>query len=92
MADTVVRHDFDGKPMEPFGVAETQAASGGLYSTADDMVRFMRWHLDRGDPAGDLVRVVDHALYLQRDGLKMAVGFDQGDHMNAIGLAWLGPR
>jgi D-alanyl-D-alanine-carboxypeptidase/D-alanyl-D-alanine-endopeptidase len=102
MADTVVRpseaqkarlmvgHDFDGKPMEPFEVAETQAASGGLYSTADDMVRFMRWHLDRSDPAGDLVRVVDHALYLQRDGLKMAVGFDQGDHMDAIGLAWLG--
>jgi D-alanyl-D-alanine-carboxypeptidase/D-alanyl-D-alanine-endopeptidase len=102
MLDTVVRldeaqkkrlmvgHDFDGKPMEPFEVLETQAASGGLYSTADDMVRYLRWHLDRRDPAGDIVRVIDHALYLQRDGLAMAVGFDEGGRMDALGLAWLG--
>jgi len=102
MADTVLRlsdaqkarltvgHDFDGKPMEPIEVPEAQAASGGLYSTADDMVRFMRWHLDRHDPAGDAVRIIDHALYLQRDGLERAIGFDEGDPMSAIGLAWLG--
>jgi serine-type D-Ala-D-Ala carboxypeptidase/endopeptidase len=102
MADTVLRlgdpqkarlmvgYDFDGKPMEPFAPLEAQAASGGLYSTADDMVRFMRWHLDRHDPAGDPVRIIDHALYLQRDGLERAVGFDEGDPMSAIGLAWLG--
>jgi D-alanyl-D-alanine-carboxypeptidase/D-alanyl-D-alanine-endopeptidase len=83
--------------MVPFDPLETQAASGGLYATADDMIRFMRWHLDRGDPKGDAVRVIDHALYLQRDGLERAVGFDEGDPMSSIGLAWLalapeGPR
>jgi len=109
MADTVVRlneeqkkrmmvsYDFDGKPMEPFEVLESQAASGGLYSSADDMVRYMRWQLNRQDAPGDLIRVVDHALYRQRDGLAMAVGFDEGGRMDAIGLAWLammpeGPR
>jgi D-alanyl-D-alanine-carboxypeptidase/D-alanyl-D-alanine-endopeptidase len=102
MKDTVARlddgqkarlmtgHDFEGKPMEPFDTLEAQAASGGLYSTPNDMLRFMRWHLDRDDPAGDAVRVLDHALYLQRDGLERAVGFDEGDPMSAIGLAWLG--
>jgi serine-type D-Ala-D-Ala carboxypeptidase/endopeptidase len=83
-------HDFDGAPMAPLEALEAQAASGGLYSTADDMVRFMRWHLDRHDPSGDLVRVIDHALYLQRDGLDMAIGFDEGGKSDAIGLAWLG--
>jgi D-alanyl-D-alanine-carboxypeptidase/D-alanyl-D-alanine-endopeptidase len=102
MADTALRlgdgqktrlmvgHDFEGKPMEPFEPPEPQAASGALYATADDMVRFMRWHLDRHDPAGDAVRVIDHALYLQRDGLERAIGFDEGDAMSAIGLGWVG--
>jgi len=102
MTDTVVRlndaqrkrmmasYDFDGKAMEPLEVLDTQAASGGLYSTADDMVRYMRWQLNRQDPAGDPVRIVDQALYRQRDGLTMAVGFDEGGRMDAIGLAWLG--
>lgn len=102
MADTVVHptdaqkkrlmvgHNFDGTPMEPYGLLDEQAASGGLYSTADDMVRYLRWHLNRQDPAGDLVRVNDHGLYRQRDGLDMAVGFDEGGRMDAIGLAWIG--
>jgi D-alanyl-D-alanine-carboxypeptidase/D-alanyl-D-alanine-endopeptidase len=85
----MVGHDFDGKPMEPLEVLETQAASGSLYSTADDMVRYMRWHLNRGDPVGDIVRVVDHALYRPRDGLDMAVGFDEAGRMDALSLAWL---
>jgi D-alanyl-D-alanine-carboxypeptidase/D-alanyl-D-alanine-endopeptidase len=89
-ARLMVGYDFDGKPMEPFAPPEAQAASGGLYATADDMVRFMRWHLDRHDPPGDAVRVIDHALYLQRDGLERAIGFDEGDPMNALGLGWLG--
>ncbi len=102
MTDTVVRlnkaqkkrmmvgYDFAGQPMEPFEALETQAASGGLYSTADDMVRYIRWQLNRQDSAGDLVRVINQALYRQRDGLTMAVGFDESGRMDAIGLAWLG--
>ena len=82
-------YDFDGNAMEPFEALEAQGASGGMYATANDMVRFMRWHLSRNDPSGDAVRVIDHALYLQRDGLKMAVGFDEGGKTDAIGLAWL---
>jgi serine-type D-Ala-D-Ala carboxypeptidase/endopeptidase len=104
MADTALRldeaqksrlmtgYDFDGNPMEPFAALEAQGASGGIYSTADDMVRFMRWHLNRNDPMGDPVRVIDHALYLQRDGLEMAVGFDEAGKTDAIGLAWLAMR
>jgi D-alanyl-D-alanine-carboxypeptidase/D-alanyl-D-alanine-endopeptidase len=102
MSDTVLRidegqrtrlmvgHDFDGSPMRPYEVLDAMAASGGLYSTADDMVRFMRWHLDRGAPSGDDVRVVDHALYVQRDGLDIAVGFDEAGPMDVLGLAWVG--
>jgi D-alanyl-D-alanine-carboxypeptidase/D-alanyl-D-alanine-endopeptidase len=89
-ARLMVGHDFDGSPLKDFDMLEAQAASGSLFSTADDMVRFMRWHLNRQDPTGDAVRVIDHALYLQRDGLERAIGFDEGDPMSAIGLGWLG--
>ena len=89
-ARLMVGHDFDGSPMRPYEVPDAMAASGGLYSTADDMVRFMRWHLDRGAPAGDGVRVLNHALYVQRDGLDMAAAFDEAGTMDALGLAWIG--
>ena len=89
-ARLMVGHDFDGSPMPPYEVPDAMAASGGLYSTADDMVRFMRWHLDRGAPAGDGVRVLNHALYVQRDGLDMAAAFDEAGTMDALGLAWIG--
>jgi serine-type D-Ala-D-Ala carboxypeptidase/endopeptidase len=109
MPDTVLRlneeqqkrlmtgHDFDGKPMPPFEASDAMAASGGLYATADDMIAFMRWHLNRNSLADGTVRVVDHAIYVPRDGLSMVLGFDEAGRMDGLGLAWLalmpeGPR
>lgn len=88
----MVGYNFDGAPMPPYELQESQAASGGIYSTADDMVRYLRWHLNRRDRAGEAVRLVGHALYRQRDGLAMAVGFDEAGPTDAISLAWLAMR
>jgi D-alanyl-D-alanine-carboxypeptidase/D-alanyl-D-alanine-endopeptidase len=109
MPDTVLRldaeqrtrlttgHDFDGKPMPPYEASDAMAASGGLYATPDDMIAFMRWHLGRNNPDRASVRVVDHAIYLPRDGLSMVLGFDEAGRMDGLGLAWVammpeGPR
>jgi D-alanyl-D-alanine-carboxypeptidase/D-alanyl-D-alanine-endopeptidase len=73
------------------------AASGGVYSTADDMVRWLRHNLARSDPAVWPTLALTHAGYLQRQDLVAAIGFDEAGPMDAIALAWLienadGPR
>ncbi|MGB6968345.1 MAG: D-alanyl-D-alanine-carboxypeptidase/endopeptidase AmpH, partial [Methyloceanibacter sp.] len=39
---------------------------------------------------GAEARLLDHALYLQRDGLQTVAGMDESGHMDAMGLAWVG--
>jgi D-alanyl-D-alanine-carboxypeptidase/D-alanyl-D-alanine-endopeptidase len=63
--------------------------SGGLYSTADDLVRWLRWHLDRFGAEDAEIRLLDHAVYLQRDGLTTVAGMDESGHMDAMGLGWV---
>jgi D-alanyl-D-alanine-carboxypeptidase/D-alanyl-D-alanine-endopeptidase len=35
------------------------------------------------------MRLLDHAVYLDRDGLNPAFGMDEGGMMDAIGLGWV---
>jgi serine-type D-Ala-D-Ala carboxypeptidase/endopeptidase len=50
----------------------------------------MKWHLDRFGKDGAEARVLDHALYVPRDGLRTVSGLDHAGHMVAMGLAWIG--
>ena len=65
------------------------AASGGVYSTADDMVLWLRHNLARSDPAVWPTLALTHAAYVQRQNLMAAIGFDEAGPMDAIALAWL---
>ena len=65
------------------------AASGGVYSTADDMVLWLHHNLARADPAAWPTLALTHAAYVQRQDLAAVIGFDDGGPMDAIGLAWL---
>src|SRR5437762_9461873 len=42
-------------------------------------------------PAGDRaeVRLLDHASYVQRDGLALVSGLDESGHMSAMSLGWI---
>ncbi|HTX51343.1 MAG TPA: D-alanyl-D-alanine-carboxypeptidase/endopeptidase AmpH [Caulobacteraceae bacterium] len=64
-----------------------EAASGGLYSTADDMALWMKAQLAAG-PAGS-VRGISQAVYIRRDTLARAVGIDHAGPASGIGLAWI---
>jgi D-alanyl-D-alanine-carboxypeptidase/D-alanyl-D-alanine-endopeptidase len=64
-----------------------QAASGGLYSTANDMARWMQSQLAAGAP--DPVRKVSQAIYVRRDQLAYASGLDIAGPANGVGLAWI---
>lgn len=65
---------------------EPTAGSGGLYSTADDMVRWLRHQLqDSASPA----LAISHALYRMRQSMPVANGFDEAGPMAGLGLAWV---
>jgi D-alanyl-D-alanine-carboxypeptidase/D-alanyl-D-alanine-endopeptidase len=82
-------HGFDGEPLPDVPTSPAIVGSGGLYSTADDLVRWLRWHLDRFGAEDAEIRLLDHAVYLQRDGLTTVAGMDESGHMDAMGLGWV---
>jgi D-alanyl-D-alanine-carboxypeptidase/D-alanyl-D-alanine-endopeptidase len=82
-------HGFDGEPMPDVPTGSVIVGSGGLYSTADDLIRWLRWHLDRFAAEDAELRLLDHAVYLQRDGLATVSGMDESGRMDAIGLGWV---
>ncbi len=65
---------------------EATQASGGLYSTADDMVIWLKHEL-----AGEAspVLVVSQAVYRLRQTMPAAIGFDEAGPMAGLGLAWV---
>ena len=82
-------HFFDGTPMPMVPTPETTECAGGLYSTANDMLRWMAWQLDPAAGDGE-TRLLSHAAWLYRDGLDPVVGLDDGGApMDAMGLGWV---
>ena len=82
-------HFFDGAPMAVVPSPETIECAGGLYSTANDMLRWMGWNLDPANADSEMRRL-QQAAWLYRDGLNPVVGFDDGGgDMDAMGLGWV---
>ncbi|HZZ88911.1 MAG TPA: D-alanyl-D-alanine-carboxypeptidase/endopeptidase AmpH, partial [Caulobacteraceae bacterium] len=63
------------------------AASGGLYSTASDMVLWLKAQLAPADVPGS--RAISQAVYVRRETLGYAVGLDHAGYANGVGLAWI---
>jgi D-alanyl-D-alanine-carboxypeptidase/D-alanyl-D-alanine-endopeptidase len=82
-------HDFDGSPMPVVPTSPMAVGSGGLYSSTNDILLWLAWHLDRTDATSAEVRLLDHAAYVQRDGLRPVLSLDDSGRMDAIGLGWI---
>ncbi|TIP83960.1 MAG: D-alanyl-D-alanine-carboxypeptidase/endopeptidase AmpH, partial [Mesorhizobium sp.] len=79
-------HNFDGGAMPIVPTSTAIECAGGLYSTADDLLRWMNWHVDNKPSAADAeFRFVNHAAFLYRDGLASVVGLDDGGPMSRMG-------
>lgn len=102
MADTTFQLSEAQKPrlmtgLDPFGkpdpnweATEVVQASAGVYTSADDMVKWMRWHL-ADDAAGRPARSLAHALWRPHDGLSRLVGVEATDS-EGMGLGWVVSR
>ena len=82
-------HNFDGTPLPIVPTPVSIECAGGLYTTPNDMLRWMSWHLDRDASADDEVRLLDHAAYIYRDGMNPVLGLDEGISIDAMGLGWI---
>ena len=82
-------HFVDGSPMPFVPTPQTIECAGGLQTTANDMLKFMDWHLKRSQDGFQSVRLLDHAAWLYRDGLNSVVGVDEAGPMDAMGLGWV---
>jgi D-alanyl-D-alanine-carboxypeptidase/D-alanyl-D-alanine-endopeptidase len=80
--------DLDGKEAPLWETPAAMDASGNVFTTGDDMAKWMRWQLAVNDAAGAAVRTLDHVPYRWRDGLKAAVGVD-AKIMDGLGLGWI---
>lgn len=82
-------HFFDGSALQPVPTGDAVVGSGGLYSTGNDLLKWLAWHLDRFSRDDAETRLLDHAVYLQRDGLEIVYGMDESGEMSAMGLGWV---
>ncbi|KAG0747923.1 hypothetical protein G6F24_015473 [Rhizopus arrhizus] len=76
-----------GKPDPNATVPDVMYARAGIYSTASDMARLMRWHLDGAKQAQEAF-ALDHVMWLPYDGLKSVVGTEVTD-ADGMGLGWV---
>ena len=82
-------HDFDGNRFDNVSTPLIAGGASGIYSTPDDILSWLAWHLDRFASKDAEVRLLDHAAYLQRDGLNPVAGLDESGHMDAMSLGWI---
>jgi D-alanyl-D-alanine-carboxypeptidase/D-alanyl-D-alanine-endopeptidase len=83
-------HNFDGTPLPFVPTPVTMECASGLYTTPNDMLKWIAWHLAQGGPEDDARRIIDHASLVRRDGLSPVLGLDDGGApMDAMGLGWV---
>lgn len=89
-ADAMQGHFFDGAAMPFAPTPVTIECAGGLYTTANDMLAFLRWIMSQAPDGRQEMRALDRAAWLWRDGLDPVSGLDEsGGDMDAMGLAWV---
>jgi D-alanyl-D-alanine-carboxypeptidase/D-alanyl-D-alanine-endopeptidase len=82
-------HGPAGNPMPHVPTGRVVVGSSGLHTTTNDMLKWFAWHMERDDPAGDEVRLLDHATYLTRDGMDVVFGMDDSGFMDGLALGWV---
>ncbi len=88
-ARTMRGHNFDGSQLPIVETAPIIHGAGGLYSTANDMLRWLSWHMDRFATKDAEMRLLDHAAYVDRDWMNPVFGLDEAGEADAMGLGWV---
>lgn len=82
-------HGFEGEELPDVPTPAVMAGASGLYSTANDILKWLQWHSDRSSNDEAEMRLINHAAYVWRDGLDTVYGFDESGEMDAMSLGWV---
>ena len=82
-------YDWNGVEMDPGDPIPNRFGASSLHTTANDMVKYLHWNLDRFGQESAEARAISHAAWLMRDGLDPVSGMDESGHMDAMGLGWV---
>ena len=82
-------HNFDGSAMPDVPATPIMAGASALYSTPNDILKWLGWHMDRFSAENGEMRLLDHAAYVSRDALSPVLGFDESGRMSSMGLGWV---
>nr|WP_272210593.1 D-alanyl-D-alanine-carboxypeptidase/endopeptidase AmpH [Marinicella sp. W31]MDC2876492.1 D-alanyl-D-alanine-carboxypeptidase/endopeptidase AmpH [Marinicella sp. W31] len=82
-------YDWNGNEMYPGEPFPNKFGASSLETTANDMVRYLQWNLDRFNEQDAEVRALSHAAWTMRDGMDPVYGLDGSGHMSALGLGWV---
>ncbi len=89
-ADRIMQgHFIDGSPMEDTVTPDGIHGAGGLYSTANDILRYIAFHLDRASGEHAEFRLLSQAPYVPRDTLRVVSGLDLEGRMDFMSLGWV---
>ncbi|PVB61507.1 D-alanyl-D-alanine-carboxypeptidase/endopeptidase AmpH [Labrenzia sp. 011] len=82
-------YDWNGNEIDGGGEIPNRYGASQIFTTANDMLRYLEWNLDRFGSEGMEVRAISHAAWVIRDGLDPVYGLDESGHMDAMGLGWV---
>jgi D-alanyl-D-alanine-carboxypeptidase/D-alanyl-D-alanine-endopeptidase len=71
-------HDFDGSPLPNVPTSTGIECSGGLHTTGADMLRWIKWNIERTTTVRPDLREFTQAAHVYRDGLRSVFGMDDG--------------
>ncbi|MAN44749.1 MAG: D-alanyl-D-alanine-carboxypeptidase/endopeptidase AmpH [Hyphomonas sp.] len=81
-------HGIDGAPLPDVPTGDVIVGSGGLYSTGNDLLRWLDWHLS-DEELNREARFLTHGIYVQREGMTTVHSVDESGRMDAMGLGWV---
>jgi D-alanyl-D-alanine-carboxypeptidase/D-alanyl-D-alanine-endopeptidase len=73
----------------PCTATDNTMGSSGLYSTPEDMAKWLRYLVGDGAPALPVQADAAHAVYLLTSSLKQASGLSHAGRPSGIGLGWM---
>ena len=85
----MVGYDWNGNEMSADVADPNRQGASQIYSTANDMLRYLEWNLDRFGGPDQEARKISQAAWLIRDGINPVSGMDISGHMDAMGLGWV---
>jgi D-alanyl-D-alanine-carboxypeptidase/D-alanyl-D-alanine-endopeptidase len=86
MGRVIPAHFFDGAELPMVDGSDLVGASGGIFTTAEDIETWLRWNLAQD---ADPVREVFHSAHAERSDYASVSLMDESGALDAMGLGWV---